>query len=111
MRKFIFVYMKKVSQISEKNVNNAVQGLKAIAHPARLKILCYLQSKEATVNEIVTMTAMSQSAVSQHLAKMKAFGVLKDRRDGNRIFYRVTNQGFEELVSALCHIYDSPAQN
>jgi ArsR family transcriptional regulator len=93
-------------QIAPKNVNEAVKGLKALAHPARLTILCFLQDREATVNEIVDLTKMSQSAVSQHLAKMKAFGVLKDRRDGNRVFYSLTDDSFANLVNALCVIYN-----
>jgi len=93
-------------QLAPKNVNDAVKGLKALAHPARLTILCFLQGKEATVNEIVDLTGMSQSAVSQHLAKMKAFGVLKDRRDGNRVFYALTDDSFANLVDALCSIYN-----
>ena len=103
--------MKSVEKLSEKNITEAVKGLKAIAHPARLKILCFLQTKPATVNEIVDITGMSQSAVSQHLAKMKAFGVLRDKRDGNRIFYSVTNDDFESLVSVLCRIYDNVNEN
>jgi DNA-binding transcriptional ArsR family regulator len=96
----------KTEQLAAKNVKDAVKGLKALAHPARLTILCFLQQKEATVNEIVELTRMSQSAVSQHLAKMKAFGVLKDRRDGNRVFYSLTDDSFANLVSALCVIYN-----
>lgn len=108
MFKYYYItIMKTVEKLSEKSVESAVMGLKAIAHPARLKILCFLQSHKATVNEIVEMTEMSQSAVSQHLAKMKAFGVLDDKRDGNRIYYSVTSRGFEQLVNALCQIYDS----
>ncbi|MDH4261683.1 MAG: metalloregulator ArsR/SmtB family transcription factor [Spirochaetia bacterium] len=92
--------------IAPENISKAVNGLKALAHPARLVILCFLQDKEATVNEIVDLTGMSQSAVSQHLSKMKSFGVLKDRRDGNRVFYSLTNEHFANLVSSLCLIYN-----
>ena len=96
----------KTKSISEESLSSAVQGLKAIAHPARLKILCYLQGRESTVNEIVAMTGMSQSAVSQHLGKMRAYGVLVDRRDGNRVFYGLSDVQYGNLVDALCTIYD-----
>jgi len=98
--------MVKIETISDDSLDNAVKGLKAIAHPARLKILCFLQEKEATVNEIVEVTGMSQSAVSQHLSKMKAYNVLNDRRDGNRVFYRLSEKEYNQLVNALCLIYD-----
>jgi len=87
-------------------MEEAVKGLKAIAHPARLQILCYLQNGEATVNDIVNVTQMSQSAVSQHLSKMKAYSVLRDRRDGNKVFYSITDDSYDSLVSALCTIYN-----
>ena len=96
----------KTLQLENNNMQEAVQGLKAIAHPARLRILCFLQDREATVNEIVDLTGMSQSAVSQHLSKMKSFGVLRDRRDGNRVFYSLTDDNFANLVNALCGIYN-----
>lgn len=96
----------KSDQLTPKNIKEAVKGLKALAHPARLTILCFLQGNEATVNEIVDLTRMSQSAVSQHLAKMKSNGVLKDRRDGNRVFYSLTDKSYATLVSALCTIYE-----
>jgi len=94
--------------IDDENMKEAVKGLKAISHATRLKILCFLQEKEATVNEIIDITHMSQSAVSQHLGKMKALGVLKDRRDGNRVFYTVTNEAYSNLIDALCEIYVVP---
>lgn len=100
------IFKMKFEEIAPENMKDAVKGLKAIAHPARLNILCFLQRKEATVNEIVDLTSMSQSAVSQHLAKMKAFGVLKDRRDGNRVFYSLTDDSYGTLVNALCRIYN-----
>ncbi|MDH4200563.1 MAG: metalloregulator ArsR/SmtB family transcription factor [Spirochaetia bacterium] len=96
----------KAIHIKPENIEDAVQGLKAISHPARLTILCSLQDRDSTVNQIVELTGMSQSAVSQHLAKMKAFGVLKDRRDGNRVYYSLTNENFVSLVNALCVIYN-----
>lgn len=100
--------MKQPVMLSTESLNIAARGLKAVAHPERLRILCYLQSREATVTELVELTKMSQSAVSQHLAKMKAYGVLMDRREGNKAYYSVANKSFEGLVTALCAIYESP---
>lgn len=103
--------MKQPEILSPQNLDVAARGLKAVAHPERLRILCHLQVKEATVTELVELTKMSQSAVSQHLAKMKAYGVLVDRRDGNKAYYSVSDPAFEGLVAALCNIYeDKPAK-
>ncbi|MDH5718106.1 MAG: metalloregulator ArsR/SmtB family transcription factor [Spirochaetia bacterium] len=94
-----------MEKIKIEELSLAVQGLKALAHPARLSILCFLEDQKATVNKLVEFTGMSQSAVSQHLSKMKAFGILKDDRDGNQVYYSVTNPEFKKLISALCCIY------
>ncbi|MDH5721040.1 MAG: metalloregulator ArsR/SmtB family transcription factor [Spirochaetia bacterium] len=91
--------------LKEKDYLTAAKGLKALSHPARLSILCHLQNKESTVNDLVNYTKMSQSAVSQHLSKMKASDILRDRREGNKVYYFVADSRFEKLVTALCHIY------
>jgi len=93
--------------LQKEDYETAAFGLKALAHPARLSILCRLQSKECTVNELVAFTGMSQSAVSQHLSKMKLSNILKDKRKGNRVYYSVEDKRFEKLISALCLIYSS----
>ncbi len=87
------------------NFENAADGLKAIAHEGRLQILCVLVGNELTVGEIVERVKISQSAVSQHLARMKSAGVLESRRSGNQVYYSVKERGFEDLVTTICKIY------
>ncbi len=88
------------------NFSGAVSGLKAIAHPSRLLILCSLTSGELTVGDIVKRVDLSQSAVSQHLSKMKASGMLEDRREGNQVYYRLSDPVYGELVTTICKIYN-----
>ncbi len=84
---------------------NAATGLKAIAHSGRLQILCALVGKEQTVGELARVLQISQSSVSQHLGRMKAAGILEDRRSGNQVYYSMKKRGYEEVVTALCRIY------
>ena len=88
------------------NFSNAVSGLKAIAHPSRLHILCSLVRTEMTVGDLVKRLGLSQSAVSQHLGKMKAAGILEDRRSGNHVFYGLKDEVYAELVTTICRIYN-----
>ncbi len=90
---------------SQLNFNDAVSGLKAIAHTSRLQILCALVGQELTVGDLVKRLSLSQSAVSQHLGRMKAAGILEDRRSGNQVFYTLRERMFEDLVTIICRIY------
>jgi ArsR family transcriptional regulator len=92
-------------KLTTKNINEVVSGLKAIANPSRLQILCTLIGCELTVGDMAKQFGLSQSALSQHLSKMKSAGILEDRRVGNQVYYRLQEKDFEDLLSALCKIY------
>jgi len=73
----------------------------ALADPARLKILECLRSGEKCVCEIIPYVGLPQPLVSRHLAILKNCGILRDRRDGNRRFYRVTNPAIFKVIDAV----------
>ena len=64
---------------------------KTLAHPLRLAILHSLKSGEKTVNELTQTIGASQSNVSQHLAIMRQRQIVKTRKDGSNIYYRVAS--------------------
>ncbi|MCF7833460.1 MAG: metalloregulator ArsR/SmtB family transcription factor [Candidatus Marinimicrobia bacterium] len=74
--------------------------LKAIAHPVRLCILRgLLQEGESNVGKMTTCLEIPQATVSQHLAKMKAVGIIRGKRKGTQVIYKLTNVGnIEALV-------------
>ena len=68
--------------------------LKAIAHPVRLCILRGLfNDGESNVGKMTTCLDIPQATVSQHLAKMKAVGIIKGRRKGTQVIYTLTTTG------------------
>jgi len=73
----------------------------ALADPARLKILECLRSGEKCVCEIIPYVGLPQPLVSRHLAILKNCGILRDRRDGNRRFYCVTNPAIFKVIDAV----------
>lgn len=73
----------------EEDIEQASRAMKAMSHPLRLKILCVLGEHEVSVQDIVEKVGTSQSNISQHLAIMRDKGVLRTRKDANRVFYRV----------------------
>jgi ArsR family transcriptional regulator, virulence genes transcriptional regulator len=83
--------------------------LKLVANEQRLLLLCRLREGEASVGELVGLCGLSQSSVSQHLAKMREGGVLQTRRDAQTIFYRLANPHVEALMEFMCDRFSEMA--
>lgn len=76
--------------------------LKALAHPVRLRIVRgLLRSGCRNVSCMERNLAQSQSCISQHLAKLKAAGIVQARRSGNEIYYEVDHPQAAALMEVL----------
>jgi ArsR family transcriptional regulator len=64
---------------------------KTISNPRRQAILDTIRDGEMTVSELVEKTGVSQANLSQHLAILRSKGVVKTRRDGNNVYYSLSN--------------------
>ena len=91
----------------DEDIQQAAQAIKAIAHPLRLKILCVLGDREISVQEIVEQVGTSQSNISQHLAILRAKGVLATRKDANRVYYRIDDLRTLKLVGMMRDVFCS----
>ena len=87
------------------DIERASRSLKAMSHPLRLKILCTLNDKEVSVQEIVEQVGTSQSNISQHLAILRDKGILASRKDANRVFYRVGDSRTLRLISMMRDVF------
>ena len=84
----------------------AVAVLKSIAHEGRLLVLCYLgEAGELSVGELVHRIGLSQSALSQHLAKLRAEGLVATRTSSQTVFYRVADRRVLTLLATLHKLY------
>lgn len=89
-----------------KQAGEAAQLLKMLANEKRLLILCFLAVRgEMTVGELVGAVSLSQSALSQHLAKLRADGLVQFRRSSQTLHYRVADQRALCLLGVLKDIY------
>jgi len=79
--------------------------MKSMYHPLRLKIVSTLNRGELSVQVLVAQVGTSQSNISQHLALLHDSGVLRSRRDGNQIFYRVGDQKTLEVLRMMQEIF------
>lgn len=98
-----------MSDFNNKELQDTVQGLRAISHELRLAILCHLAERPMSVSEIINMTGAGQSNISQHLAKMRLMGLIKKERQGKQIFYQIADPKFTKIIEALKAVYCSEA--
>jgi len=83
--------------------------LKALANPQRLRVLCLLISQEMSVGQInEELVDLSQSALSQHLAKLRDEGLVSTRRESQTIWYTLAHGPAEQIIATLYGIYCAP---
>jgi DNA-binding transcriptional ArsR family regulator len=87
------------------NAEQAEALLKILANKARLMVLCQLVSGEKSVSEIQENIDLSQSALSQHLAKLRQQDIVSTRRDGTQIYYSLSSIEVQAIMSTLYLIY------
>lgn len=94
-----------LSELAEKAAE-AASFLKALSNEKRLLILCHLISAgELTVGALVDAVGLSQSALSQHLARLRSDGLVTFRRDAQTLYYRIANSNTSRVIAVLRDIY------
>eukprot|EP01037_Dinobryon_pediforme_P015320 gene15320-15465_t len=79
--------------------------LKAIANRHRLMILCELSKGELSVMPIQSILGLSQSALSQHLARLREDNLVKTRRESQTIYYSLASDNVSKMISFLYDLY------
>lgn len=87
-------------------VREATVVLRLMSHPERLKILCHLGVEgELSVGALLERIALSGSALSQHLAKLRREGLVATRKDRQTVYYRVERRDVMEILETLHVLY------
>ena len=81
-------------------------ALKALADPTRLKIVALLTVRECCICELVPVFGISQPAVSKHMSRLKASGLVHERRQGMWVFYALNRERLEAIGISLAHLPD-----
>jgi len=89
----------------QEHIETAARALKAMSHPLRLKILCFVGDQEICVQDIVEAVGTSQSNISQHLAILRDKGVLQTRKDANRVYYRIADARTLQLIGMMREVF------
>lgn len=88
----------------EKNVVELSYLLKSLSNEKRLLIICALIEGEKCVGDLEQLVGLSQSALSQHLARLRRDEVVKTRRDAQTIYYSLKNHSVKDILMCLSQI-------
>ena len=90
----------------EARAAEASRILKLVANQRRLVILSHLQDvEEATVGDLADFVGLGQSAMSQHLARLREDGLVTCRREGQAAYYRIDDQRVTHILGALRTVF------
>ena len=96
-----------IQELEDKS-EQASQLLAMLANPFRLRILCELHKAERCVSELEAVVGLSQSALSQHLAKLREQKIVATRREAQTIYYRVADPRAERLLNLMYELFCAP---
>jgi ArsR family transcriptional regulator, virulence genes transcriptional regulator len=89
-----------------RQAGEAVSLLKVMANECRLLVLCYLaDAEELSVGELMDRVGLSQSALSQHLARLRDEGLVSTRKEAQSVFYRVCDPRAQQVLALLHQIF------
>ena len=93
----------------QSNARRASTLLKAMSNERRLLILCYLSEGEKSVGELEELVDLSQSALSQHLARLRRDKLVRTRRAAQNIYYSLNGHEAQTIMATLHGLYCAPA--
>ena len=93
------------------NSLKAEELLKALANSHRLMILCELEGGERSVSALEQVVPLTQSALSQHLAKLREGGIVATRREAQTIYYSLSDARVSRLIEVLHELFCAPAKS
>ena len=73
----------------------------AFANPVRLKLLCCLSKGKKNVQELIQTCNLAQSAVSQHLIKLKLAGLVRDKKEGKYVYYSLIHPKVAKVAKQI----------
>ena len=86
----------------EQQASRAADFLRTLGNAHRLQVLCLLiEHKELSVGQMLECTTLSQSALSQHLGKMREEGLISYRRDAQTLYYSLSSPVVIEIIAVL----------
>jgi ArsR family transcriptional regulator len=85
--------------------SDAAAFLSVIAELNRLKILCHLKNGELCVCELIELLDIPQNLLSHHLKRLREFGLLESRKDGQKIYYKIAEEKLSHNLELINNIF------
>jgi DNA-binding transcriptional ArsR family regulator len=98
-----------IQELTSKS-EEASDFLLLLANAQRLRILCALREGERSVTSLGDVVDLSQSALSQHLARLRQSGVVSTRRDAQTIYYSIRDKRAGQLLEVMYDLFCRPRQ-
>jgi ArsR family transcriptional regulator, virulence genes transcriptional regulator len=92
-------------QTMQERADDAVALLKSVGSQNRLLLLCQMVQEERSVNDLAESLGLAQSVVSQHLSVLRRDKLIKGRREGQSIFYSISDERVHALMESLFGIF------
>ena len=96
-----------MTNIKKGDIERAAELMLAMANPKRLEVLYILLQGDMAVGDLADRVGLSQSALSHHLAKLRAQKLVKARKDGQMIFYSCQSPAVRVILDALKLMFDA----
>ena len=90
------------------SADKASRLLKSLGNGTRLMILCHLSQAEMSVGELQAMLGITQSALSQHLARLRSDGLVGTRRESQTIHYSLASPEAARVIATLYEMFCAP---
>ena len=92
----------------EESAGRAATLLRLLGNEKRLMLLCQLADGELSVRDIQSRVGLSQSALSQHLALLRAEGIVGTRRESQTMYYRIVDHAAMRIIETLAELFCPP---
>ena len=90
-------------RLADEQADLVVEVFRMLADATRVQLLWALADRELSVNDLAARVAKPAPSVSQHLAKLRMARLVRTRRDGTQVFYRLDNDHVRQLVTDAVH--------
>ncbi|MGO4444942.1 ArsR/SmtB family transcription factor [Mycobacterium sp. 2YAF39] len=90
-------------RLAEDQADLVVEVFRMLADATRVQLLWALADREMSVNDLASRVAKPAPSVSQHLAKLRMAHLVRPRREGTQVFYRLENDHVRQLVTDAVH--------
>lgn len=90
-----------IRKLDPTHLHRAADAIRVLGHPDRLRILEVLEQRSCPVTEVQDILGLEQAIVSQHLARLRQYGIVQAHREGVNVFYEVVEPKVRHILECI----------